>query len=209
LNTEAVIKVELSGESQTVNVRFNSRLDDIDMKNDFDLAKGNHLQFAMVDDQLRVAQRSDKKFPDIPFQFKKKNEEENTTSNNNTSNSSSKETEVVFYLKNAQASFVKKLVIKIDGKVFHTVSASIPVNQVYIVSGTFQKPKSGDLVLKVDIKMPSKGFYDSIEEEFNITKHGGFILVEVTDEKTEDGKGGYNWESSIQFANQHKPFVFE
>jgi len=72
LNQEQILKVDLLGESQTINIRFNSRVGDIDMKNDFDLKNGNHIQFANVDDQLRVAQRTDRKFPEIKYQFKKK-----------------------------------------------------------------------------------------------------------------------------------------
>jgi len=72
LNQETILKVDLTEELVSVNIRFNSRIDDIDMKNDFELGRGNHIQFAMVDDQLRVAQRTDRKFPEIPFQFKKK-----------------------------------------------------------------------------------------------------------------------------------------
>jgi len=75
LNKESILKVELSGEATVVNIRINSRVGDIDVKNDFDLSKGNHVQFANVDDQLRIAQRNDRKFPEIKYQFKKKEEE--------------------------------------------------------------------------------------------------------------------------------------
>jgi len=72
LNQEQIIKVELTNDTQSIPFRFNSRFDDIDMKNDIDLSKGNRLQFAMIDDQLKVSQRSDRSFPQLPYQFKKK-----------------------------------------------------------------------------------------------------------------------------------------
>jgi len=72
LNQEQILKVELTGDATVIPIRFNSRFDDIDMKNDIDLSKGNHFQFAMVDDQLKVSQRPDRKFPELPYQFKKK-----------------------------------------------------------------------------------------------------------------------------------------
>jgi len=121
------------------------------------------------------------------------------------SNSNSKETEVVLYFKNAQASFVKKLQIKIDNKPFHTCQASIPVNQIYCVSGIFPRPSSGEHLINVEIRMPAKGFYDGVTEQFNLSKHGGHILVDVTEEKLEDG----SVESGMQFQNQHGIFSFE
>jgi len=76
LNQEQILKVDLGGEFKSVFIRFNSRNDDIDIKQDFDLGKGNRIQFAMIEDQLKVSQRNDRNFPSIPFQFKKKGGEE-------------------------------------------------------------------------------------------------------------------------------------
>jgi len=95
--------------------------------------------------------------------------------------------------------------MKIDGHDFHKVQAAIPINQVYIISGSFPRPSSGDHKIKLDMKMPAKGFFDSIVEEFNITKHGPFVLCEVTETKLNDG----SYESNISFAQQNQPFTFD
>jgi len=134
----------------------------------------------------------------------KKKEEEVVEEVSNNSNKNSKEVEVVFYFKNAQASFVKKLQIRINSQLFHTVSASIPINQVYIVSGNFPKPNSGDHKIKFDLKMPAKGFFDSVDEEFNLTKHGNYILIDCVETTLDDGSS----ESNISFSQQTKPFTF-
>jgi len=40
--------------------------------------------------------------------------------------------------------------------------------------------------------MPAKGFFDSIDEEFNLTKHGNFILCEVAENTLDDGSSESN-----------------
>jgi hypothetical protein len=104
-------------------------------------------------------------------------------------------TEFNLYLKNCQASFVKKLAIKINDKAFHTISASIPENQVILLSGV-----SDSTTIKLEIRMPAKNFFDAIEEEFDLATDGNHILIEVVVEGDE---------SNISFANQSDEFTFE
>jgi len=54
------------------------------------------------------------------------------------------------------------------------------------------------------LKCLQKVFFDSIEEEFNLTKHGPFILCDVTETTLNDG----SVESNVQFSQQTKAFTF-
>jgi len=73
MNKLEILKVELSSPKDKVDVRMNIRFDGYDIQQTFDLkASGEHIQFAIVDDNIRVAQRSDSKFPPVPNQKTKK-----------------------------------------------------------------------------------------------------------------------------------------
>jgi archaellum component FlaF (FlaF/FlaG flagellin family) len=205
MNKLEVIKVDLPEAKTKVDVRFNIRYDGFDIQQEFDLRNGQHIQFAIIDDGARVAQRSDKAFPNLPFQKQRKYDDVDTQgdsvseSTSGNSGSNGDYVDVTIYAVGVNATSVKKFIVKVNGNVIHKVEKAIPTGQVVVVKGQFQKPKSGDHKINVSALIPACGFFEALEEEFNISKHGRFIKLEVS---TKDN------DSSCSFAQQHEPFKF-
>jgi len=207
MNKMEVIKVDVAEGTQSIDVRFNIRYDGYDIQQVFDIKKnGEHIQFAIVDDGIRVAQRGNKDFPTLPYQKQRKYDDVDVqgdtvvkTTYGDQTVSNTDYAEVTFYCVGCNASSIKKFIMKVNGNIIHKVEKPIPSGQVVVAKAEFQKPKSGDHKITFSVLCPALGFYEALEEEFNITKHGKHIKLEVT----QNGD-----ESSANFAIQHEPFKF-
>lgn len=62
-NKMETLEVDLKEKKKSIFVKFLVRSEGYDVQQDFDLTKGNHIQLAFEDDNLRIAQRNDKNFP--------------------------------------------------------------------------------------------------------------------------------------------------
>lgn len=203
LNKCEILKVDLSSPKDKVDIRLNIRIEGYDINQEFDLkANGEHIQFGMVDDNIRIAQRSDGKFAPLPTQKPRPKEEEEEQTQSSSSGSSkddnSSYSDVTIYCVNCNASSVKKFILKVNGNIIQKVEKAIPSGQVMVVKGQFAKPKSGDHKITVSALLPACGFYEPLEEDFNLTKHGKYIKLEVVEESNNSVK--------CDFAQQHEPF---
>jgi hypothetical protein len=63
VNKIEALEVELKEKKKSIFVKFLVRTEGYDVQQDFDLGQGTHIQLAFEDDNLRIAQRSDKNFP--------------------------------------------------------------------------------------------------------------------------------------------------
>lgn len=188
---------------ESITARVHVRSEGYDVEQQFDMHKGNCLQFAIVDDEMRVAQNDDGKFPSIPFQFKKPKETDTTTSSDSMSKASISNADamdVFIYIVGADATSVKKFQVKINGNVVQKWDKPIPKDQILAIRQAFKKPSSGNLVIKFSATMPAKGFFEPIESEFDITKEGRYIKMEVTEN---------NAGTSVDFVQQTEDFKFE
>jgi hypothetical protein len=208
MNKLECVRVELPVAKDKIDLRFNIRYDGYDIQQEFNVKlNGEHLQFAIIDDGLKAQQRPDKNFPSLPYQKQRKYDDVDTvgdtvtetTYGRGSDNSNSDYADVTFYCVGVQATSVKKFILKVNGNVIHKVEKAIPQGQVVVVSAQFQKPKSGDHKINLSALSPANGFFEALEEEFNLTKHGRHIKLEVVT------KGD---EASANFAIQHEPFKF-
>jgi len=81
---------------------------------------------------------------------------------------------------------------------FKKIEKPIPSGQIMIVKGSFAKPKNGEHKITVSALLPACGFYEPLEEEFNLSKHGKYIKLEVVEERNNSVK--------CDFSQQHEPY---
>jgi len=191
---------------KSIDVKFNIRAEGYDINQNFELSKGSFIQFVIIDDQMRVAQTIDGKFPEVPFQTSSKRKEKDnqteTQSNNNSNNNNnnSGEVDVVIYCVGCDATSVKKFIVKINENVIQKYDKPIPKDQILALKSSVKKTTTNsDHIIKFSALLPAKGFFEPIEQEFNLTKHGRFIKLEVSDLE----KG-----TNVDFAQQHEDFKF-
>eukprot|EP01080_Neovahlkampfia_damariscottae_P008518 gene8518-342_t len=182
VNKMETLEVDLLEKKKSIFVKFLVRSEGYDVQQDFDLSKGIHIQLAFEDDNLRVAQRNDKNFPTIKHQKKREDFKGDVVKATSSSSSSGSTNEVFIYGVGVKASSGKPLVVRVDGKVVHKVAKKIPDGDVVAVKIELDKPTSGDHKILVGITAPASGFFDAIEDEFNLTKHGRYLKMEITEQ---------------------------
>jgi len=203
LNQKQRFIYELSETLESVDVRLKIRVDDFDLNQTFELKKGSFIQLAIIDDQLRVAQSGDGKFPEVPFQSSSKRrqqqKQEQQESSSSSNSGSSDVVDITIYCVGVDATSVKKFTVKVNDTVIQKYDKPIPKDQVLALKYSTKKPSSGEHIIKFSATLPAKGFFEPIESDFNITKYGRFIKMEVTDAE----KG-----TNVDFAQQHEEFNF-
>ena len=99
-----------------------------------------------------------------------------------------------------KASSGKPLVIRVDGNVVHKVAKKIPDGDIVAVKIELTKPTKGDHKIVVGITAPASGFFDAIEDEFNLSKYGRYLKLEITE---------VGDEIKCAWSQDHDDFIFK